>query len=174
MISSGLDQFKTPTDERFCYMTEIIDPDDERASNKEMTDAKKKEFKSLFERGTFKIILWEDIPRDGKFLPGRFVLAIKSTMDGKTKYKATYVIGEHRDRMKNWMAHSSTTIQPQSVRLLLALTSMFGFSLWTADIKQAYLQASVWCKVPQGALVRGIIYLFIKSCRLILGTQLHV
>ena len=32
----------------------------------------------------------------------------------------------------------------------------------------------MWCTGPQGALVRGTIYLFIKSCRLILGTQLHV
>ena len=32
----------------------------------------------------------------------------------------------------------------------------------------------MWCTGPQGALVRGIIYLFIKSCRLILRTQIHV
>lgn len=107
-----------------------------------MSDAKKAEIKSLLERGTFKLILKEEVPPDGNVLPGRFVLSMKSSIDGKIKYKTRYVIGGHRDKMKDWMVHSSTTLQPQSVRLLLALAGIFGFDIWTADIRQAYLQAS--------------------------------
>ena len=140
-IEIGLSCFKSPVDSG-CYMTEIIDPTDDRATSKEMQAAKKLEIKNLLERGTFRVLLKEEIPQDGNVLPGRFVLAIKSTIDGKVKYKARYVIGGHKDRMKGWMVHSSTTIQPQSVRLLFALTSMFGFNLWTADIRQAYLQTA--------------------------------
>ena len=40
------------------------------------------------------------------------------------------------------MVHSTATLQPQSVRLLLAIAAIFGFDIWTADIRQAYLQAS--------------------------------
>lgn len=38
--------------------------------------------------------------------------------------------------------HTSCTLQPQTVRLLLASAAIFGFDIWTAKINQAYLQAS--------------------------------
>ena len=40
------------------------------------------------------------------------------------------------------MAHSLKTLQPSSIRLLLALASIHGFDAWTADVRQAYLQSS--------------------------------
>ena len=52
-----------------------------------MTAAKIKEIKGLLARGTFKVILREDIPPDGNVLPGCFVLAIKSNDDGIIKFK---------------------------------------------------------------------------------------
>lgn len=67
---------------------------------------------------------------------------IKSSLDKKVKYKARYVIGGHRDKLNDMMVHSSTTLQPQSIRLLWALAAIFGFHTWTSDILQAYLQAS--------------------------------
>ena len=62
----------------------------------QMDEAKKKEIRNLLQRGTFKIILKEEAPPDAEVLPGRFVRAIKSSLDGKTKYKARYVIGGQR------------------------------------------------------------------------------
>lgn len=44
--------------------------------------------------------------------------------------------------MKHMLVHSSTTLQPQSVRLLLAMAAIFGFDTWNADITQAYLQST--------------------------------
>lgn len=96
----------------------------------------------MLQRGTFKVLLKDDIPADGNVLPGLFLLGLKSLIDGKVKYKARYVLGEHRDRMKPWMVHSSTTLQPQSVRMLLALAAMFGFEVWTADIRPAYMRSA--------------------------------
>ena len=107
-----------------------------------MGEAKKKEIRHLLQRGTFKVILKEEVPPDLDVLPGRFVLAIKFSIDSKTKYKARDVIGGHRDKLKELMVHSTATLQPQSVRMCLALAAIFGFDIWTADIRQAYLQAS--------------------------------
>lgn len=42
-----------------------------------MFETKRKQIKVLFDRGTFKIILREDIPPDGNVLSGRYVLAVK-------------------------------------------------------------------------------------------------
>ena len=107
-----------------------------------MTSAKKAEIRNLLKRGTFKVILREDIPNDANVLPGRFVLTIKSTDDNRAKFKSRYVISGHRDKLKRVMVHSSQTLQPASNRLLLAMASMFGFHVWTADVRQAYLQSA--------------------------------
>ena len=140
-LGQSLRQFGSPQEQEF-FLTEIIENSDPRANSKEMENAKAKEIRNLLSRGTFKVILKEDIPPDGNVLPGRFVLAIKSTEDNKVIYKARYVIGGHRDKFKDMMVHTSTTLQPQSIRLLLAMASMFGFDIWTADVRQAYLQAA--------------------------------
>ena len=124
------------------FLTEILDRTDPRANSAKMTEAKKKEIKNLLDRGTFKVILKEDIPHDGNILPGRFVLTLKSNDGGDVKFKARYVIGGHRDKSKDFMVHSTTTLQPQSIRLLLGLAATFGFKVWTADVRQAYLQSS--------------------------------
>eukprot|EP00171_Calliarthron_tuberculosum_P007230 IDg7230t1 len=82
------------------FLTEIIDPGDPRAHSKDMLDAVRKEVKCLFERGTFKVIFREEVTTNANKLPGRFVLAIKSTEDGLIKFKARFVIGGHRDKFK--------------------------------------------------------------------------
>ena len=124
------------------HLTEIIDVKYPRSTSTEMTATKKKEIRNLLERGTFKVILKEDIPTDANVLPGGVVLAIKSAEDGEIKFKARYVIGGHRDKEKNMMVHTATTLQRQSIQLLLALANIHDFDIWTSDVRQAYLQSS--------------------------------
>ena len=140
-IADRLTYFASPPDDEV-HLTEIISSGDPRASSSEMSEAKKREIRGLLDRGTFKVILKKDLPRDANVLPGRFVLTIKSTEDGQVKHKARYVIGGHRGKLKKFMVHDTATLQPQSVRLLLALASIFGFDVWTSDVTQAYLQSS--------------------------------
>ena len=142
-LEKGLSWYSSANaDAEDIYLTEVLNRDDPRGHSKQMEEAKREEIKNLLDRGTFKIILTEDVPQDGNVLPGRFVLAIKSTDDGKTKYKARYVIGGHWDRLKHMMAHTTSTLQPQSIRLLLALAAIHGFDIWTSDVRQAYLQST--------------------------------
>ena len=56
-------------------------------------------------------------------------------------YKALFVIGGHRDKLKEFMVHSSQTLQPATIRLMLALAVMLGYEIWISDVKQAYLQS---------------------------------
>ena len=140
-LRNSLQYFQSPEDDDV-YLTEIIPNRDERATSVEMREAKLQEIKNLLNRGTFKVILREEIPKDVNVLPGRFVLALKSTEDGEIKHKARYVIGGHRDRLKHMMVHSTSTLQPSSIRLLLALAAIHGFDVWTSDVRQAYLQSA--------------------------------
>ena len=102
-----------------------------------------KEEKLSMDAGTFKIILLEEIPPDAKILPGRFVLAIKSTKNNQIKYKARFVIGGHRDNLKQLMVHNTPILQPQFIRLLLALAVSHGFDTWTSDVIQVFFQSAV-------------------------------
>ena len=124
------------------FATEILREDDPRTKTKEMAEAKRLEVGNLLSRGTFKVISRHEVPPNANVLPGRFVLAIKTSDDGRATSKARYVIRGHRDRFKDMMVHSALTLQPQSVRLLLALSAMLDFNTWVSDVKQAYLQSS--------------------------------
>jgi hypothetical protein len=58
------------------------------------------------------------------------------------RLKARFVLGGHRDREKKSLINNSTTMTHQSVCLILALSSVFGFDLWSSDFNQAYLQSA--------------------------------
>ena len=103
---------------------------------------KQKRFAACLNEVHSKFYYARKFQKDANVLPVRFVLSIKSYIDGEIKYKARYVIGVHRDKMKNQLFHSTATLQPKFIRLLLALASIFGFEIWTSDVRQAYLQAS--------------------------------
>ena len=93
-------------------------------------------------RGTFKVILREELPDSANALTARFVLAIKSNADGKIKFKGKHVIGGHHEKLKHYPVHRAQTIQPSSTRLLIPLASAYNFAVWTSDVKLADLQSS--------------------------------
>ena len=103
-VQRSLKGFATEESED-AFLTEVLNPNDPRSSSSRMTDAKRAEIKGIMERGTFKVILREEIPPNGNVLPGRFVLSIKSTENGEEKFKARYVVGGHRDRHEAFMVH---------------------------------------------------------------------
>lgn len=120
--------------------TEVLNPSDPRCSSPKMNDAVKKELDELFARGTFKVVVLQD-PSDHNVLPTKFVYAVKHE-DGREIYKARFCIGGHRDRLKDEVVHTASTLSQSSVRLLLALASIFGWPIWTTDVRQAYLQSA--------------------------------
>lgn len=75
-----------------------------------MSEVKRKEIRGLLDRECFKVILKEKVPPDSNIIPGRLVLALKSSVDDKIKYKTRHIIGEHVDCLKNLMVYSSTKI----------------------------------------------------------------
>lgn len=74
-------------------------------------------------------------------MPSRFVLTIKHKNTGEEIWKARFVLGGHKDKGKDRVVHSATTLKQASIRLLIALATIFGFDMWSTDITQAYLQS---------------------------------
>ena len=94
----------------------------------------------MLERGTFRVILKEDISNDANFLGARFILVIKSNVDGKIKFKVMYVIGGHHGRFEAFMVHAFQKIHPLYVLEMLALATNLGFDVWSTDVTQAHRQ----------------------------------
>ena len=120
------------------YITEIIQPRDPR--NGQFDDAKRAELEGPLQRGTFKLVLREEIGPDPNIILSRFALATRKNDDGYEIYKARYVLGSHNNRGKRSVVHSATTMKQSSIRLMLALATIFGDDMWATDIYQYYLQ----------------------------------
>ena len=66
-----------------------------------MRVAIKEEVQELLKRGTFKLILKEELPDGANALTARLVLDIKDKADGEIKCMTKYVIGGRRDKLKH-------------------------------------------------------------------------
>lgn len=120
--------------------SEIISENDPRAR---MFDAaKKKELVGLFKRGAFRIVLREEAGENPNILPSRFVLTIKHPdSTGPPQLKARFVIGGHRDRDRHKQIHDTRTVRPESIRVLVAIATIFGMRLSIFDWLQSYTQS---------------------------------
>ena len=92
-------------------------------------------------RGTWKLVLRDEVPKDANVMGGRFVLAIKDADTDKPTYKARFVVQGHRDRDKDLLVHTSSALRQNSLKILVSIAAMFGFPIWTHDVSQAYLQS---------------------------------
>jgi hypothetical protein len=96
----------------------------------------------LLERGTFKVVLREEIRKNDPVMKGRFVSVIKNRDTNQEVYKARYVVQAFLDPLKQRAVHNSPILRQDTSRLALALASICGFEVWTLDIWQAILQAA--------------------------------
>jgi hypothetical protein len=124
----------------FVLITEVLQPGDPRESL--FGPAIHKEITGLIDRGTFKIELRPEGVDTLNILPSRFVLAIKRGENGNEILKARFVVGGHRDRLKDDLVHIASTVRHSHVRMIFALAAILGFDVWTSDVRQAYLQAA--------------------------------
>lgn len=88
---------------------------------------KKEEIVHFLKRRSFKVIFKLDIPAGANFPSGRFVLAVNYRTDGKIIFKVRYVWGGHRDKLKDFRAHPSSTLQQQSLRIMLEVSNILEF-----------------------------------------------
>ncbi len=72
---------------------ELIEKGDPRATSPKMRAAMQKEIEGLMKRGTFKIVLKEEVPENANILGGRLLLVIKDVNTGEERYKARFVFG---------------------------------------------------------------------------------
>ncbi len=138
--NASIENLKPPRYPPTILHTEILAQGDKR--ERWFDEEKRKELLGLLERGAFKICLREDAGDNPNIVPTRYVLAIKhSQTDEPPRLKARFVIGGHKDKDKNLLLHDTRTVRPESIRLIIALATIFGLKLSVADWRQGYVQS---------------------------------
>ena len=87
-------------------------------------------------------MLKEEVPESSYILTARFVLVIKSKNLGEIRFKARYVIGGHKDIMKDCLIHGAQAFQACSVCFFALIAGIFCFEVWSTDVKLACLQSA--------------------------------
>lgn len=96
----------------------------------------------MIKRGNFRLAILPDQSGENIVL-SRFVLVLKYSTTGEVRERARFVIGGHRDKVKHRMIRTASTLSHTFfLRLVLALVSIFGFDVFSEDVRQAYLQSA--------------------------------
>lgn len=81
------------------------------------------EVKGLSDQNKIIFDMTSDVSLDANVLPGRFVLAFKSTNDNETTFKVKCVIACYTNKLKKIVVHSSQTIQPSLIGDILMMAT---------------------------------------------------
>lgn len=71
-----------------------------------MLKERKLEIENLIERGSFIVVMHQEILPQANILPGLHTLDFKSTIDRSKFHKARFVIGGHKNQLKNFIGTS--------------------------------------------------------------------
>ena len=123
------------------HITKVLEPGDPRQQEEAFQKAIEKEIAGLQENEVYEVVDRDTIPANSNILGGRFVLSIKNVDTADELFKARFVAQGHRDRDKNTLVHTATSLRHRSIRIIVALAVILGFKLWTQDVKQAFLQS---------------------------------
>ena len=104
-------------------------------------EEKKAELLQLLQKGTYEIVPAKDIPTGSVVLGSRFVLVVKEPDSANPRRKARFVILGHKDPEKGRIVHEAPTVTKASIRVLLILSRIHNYPVWSRDVKQAFVQS---------------------------------
>lgn len=118
-----------------------------------------------YSKNNFKVVCKEDGSPDANVLGGRFLIAIKNTETDKPIVKARFVEQGHTDVEKKMVVmHSTNTVPQYSVRMLIAIASIF----WRHNMVSRHFSGIF---TVRGSTDEGCIR---ESCRCVPAKQLTI
>ena len=96
-----------------------------------------------------------DVPKDANVIRSHSVYKVKTDEEGQLKLKTRIVPHGNRDEGRFGVRRDSSSAELSVIRLLLALATILGFSIWTTDVKGAYMQSGlidrlIYVRPPRG------------------------
>jgi Reverse transcriptase (RNA-dependent DNA polymerase) len=88
------------------------------------------------------VVLRTELPEKSNVMSTRFVLSIKHDVTGEELYKARLVVRGFQDRFNRYLVHEPKVLHSTSVRMLVALAAIIGFTIWSEGVTQAFVQSS--------------------------------
>lgn len=70
----------------------------------------------------------------------RFVLAIRDAGTKNKIYKARFTVQSYTGDEKQMLVHACSNLKQQTIRIPIAIATLFGFKIWSQDVSKAYLQ----------------------------------
>jgi Reverse transcriptase (RNA-dependent DNA polymerase) len=103
----------------------------------------------------FELVLADSVPRDANIMGTRIVLAVKNFATPEESVKGRLVVQGCGDRDGANIVSEAPTVSHLSVRLLITISVIMHWSLWSKDARQAFLQSKsclsrrVYTRVPK-------------------------
>ena len=138
---------RTPVRVNVTIVEDPMDPRFQKSSKEEM--------KGLVDRGSYKVVNKTEIPKGATIVKSRVQHSIKFDTNGNKKYKTRLVIQGDKDPDKGSVVTEAPTVLRSSVRMILTISQSFKFSIWSRDVKQAFIQSkdplgrSLYIKPPK-------------------------
>lgn len=121
-------------------ITEILTPKHPAFDKNKADGAISADLGGLLDMDVVKIFLADTVPRNANDFWTRIVLAIKNFEAEAENWKARIVVQGFMDRESKQIASDAGFVAAMSRRMFLVLGFALGYTIWTRDVKQAYLQ----------------------------------
>lgn len=84
----------------------------------------------------------DDINEDGLAIGGRFVLIMKKVITSALKERTRYIAQGYSDGNKPYVVQDTSTLRSSYISVILSVSVVMGFRLFSHDVTQAYLQST--------------------------------
>ena len=119
-----------------------------RADDPRFITPTKDEIEGLLYRRSYIVVQKKDILKGAVILKSIIHNEIKQDEYGKEKFKSRLFIQGHRDPNKERTVAEAPSILRSSTRLILALSRIYEYNIWTRDVKQAFIQSQFPLGIP--------------------------
>jgi hypothetical protein len=123
-------------DATVCTNEVVKNPNDER-----FVDVIAKEVDCLMERGVFDVVEEVTVHPRSNVMGSKLHLVVKKCETSAPVFKARLVILGHTDAQKEHILSEAPTLGQMSIRILVSLSVLHRWPLWSRDDRQAFLQS---------------------------------
>jgi hypothetical protein len=100
-----------------------------------------KEIEGLMKREVFETVDATSVPPGSNVMGSKFHLVIKNSGMKNQTFKARLVIFGNTDSQKHQILSEAPTVGQLSIRILIYISVIKSWPLWSRDVRQAFLQS---------------------------------